>query len=1089
MALAELAIRRKVTIAMATLAVTLFGFVSLSRLKVNLLPDLAYPTLTVRTELTGAAPLEVENLISRPIEEAVGIIRNVRSVRSVSRSGQSDVILEFAWGTNMDVAGIEVRERLDILPLPDDVRRPLILRFDPSTEPILRLALIDTANESTQADVDRLKSLRRFADERLKPDLESVAGTAAVKISGGFEDEVQVTVDQNKIAQLGLDVRNIAQRIGAENVNLSGGRLEQGSQRYLVRTVNEFVTLEAMADAVIATVEGRAVRLRDVATVNRAYKERTAITRFDGRECIELALYKEGDANTVQLADAVNLRIEKLRGNLPANSELRGIYDQSRFIANAVNEVRDAAVWGGLLAVLVLYLFLRDARATLVAGIVIPVTVVGIFVAMYGFKLTLNVMSLGGIALSIGMLIDNSVVILESIARKREQGLSAAAAARDGTAEVAMAVTASTLTTVAVFFPLVFVSGIAGQLFRDQALTVTFAQLLSLLTSLTLVPMLAAWRSDSVHAPSDAHTETWKFFWRTKKDHLRSVATAMGGDQSQRRSWLLPLTSLRAFARTVAALIACLLAPGVHATQRLYQWSAAAYPDALRFALAHRVWVAAAGAFFLLVTVLALPLLRTELIPQLTQGEFSVRVRLAAGAPLSSTDATMRNVQLAAAALPGVERSYAVAGTGNRLDANPVDSGENVGEVTVRLRQPAGSKDEDAAMLALRSKLDAIPGVQYEFRRPALLSLSTPIEIVLAAEDLERLGSASRTLLDAMRRSGAFADLRSSIEGGHPEIQIVFDQERASQLGLNVRDIADRVVSSVRGDVATRYRWRDRKIDVLVRTLDARDATLEDVRRLIVNPGSDRAVPLTAVADVRLANGPAEIRRGNQERVAILSASPADDNLGRATDIARQLLANSSLPAGVTGTVTGQSEEMTDSFRSLIFAFGLAVFLVYLVMASQFESLLHPFVILFTIPMGMIGAVWALIVTGISLNAVALIGFILLAGIVVNNAIVLVDAINLAREQAYGHIEAIVQAGQKRLRPILITSISTIIGLVPMALGLGEGAEIRRPMAVTIIGGMLIATFMTLFIIPVLYSLLDRSSRRATSSAIESAAV
>ncbi len=1078
MQLAELAIRRKVTVAMATVALTLFGFVSLSRLKVNLLPDLSYPTLTVRTELTGAAPLEIENLLSRPIEEAVGVIRNVRSVRSISRSGQSDVVLEFAWGTDMDVAGIEVRERLDILPLPTDVQRPLILRFDPSTEPVLRLALVDLANKTARADVERLKALRQFADERLKPDLEAVDGTAAVKISGGFEDEVQILVDQEKLTQLRLDVQTVAQRIGAENVNLSGGRLEQGAQRYLVRTVNEFKTLDAMADAVIATVDERPVRLRDVATVARAYKERTAITRYDGRECIELALYKEGDANTVQLAAAVTAKLELLRKSLPVDSELRSTYDQSRFISSAVGEVRDSAIWGGLLAVFVLYFFLRDARATLVAGIVIPVTVIGIFVAMYGFKLTLNIMSLGGIALSIGMLIDNSVVILEAIARKREKGMPAYEAARDGTAEVAMAVTASTLTTVAVFFPLVFVSGIAGQLFRDQALTVTFAQLLSLLASLTLVPMLTAWRTNDTEYAAIDTRRTWTDVLGEKRQVLARMATGLRFAVTSGPWWARPIATLRSCAGLVAALAGMALLPFVHATQRLYHCTSEHYPGLLRQALENRGAVAGGGLVLLALTAAATPWLRTELIPQLAQGEFSVRTRLAAGAPLASTDRVMRELQAATRKLPGVERSYAVAGTGNRLDANPVDSGENIGEIAVTLQPPAGATEEQATMSALRKTLEATPGVQFEFKRPALFTLATPVEIVLSGYELQRLSVAAQALRDRMQQSGAFDDLRSSIEGGHPEIQITFDQERASQLGLRVRDIADRVVASVRGEVATRYRWRDRKIDVLVRSIDARDATAEDVRSLIVNPGADKPVTLAAVADVRLATGPAEIRRANQERVAILSASPAGGNLGRATAVARQLLNDTPLPPGITGTVTGQSEEMSDSFRSLLFAFALAVFLVYLVMASQFESLLHPFVILFTIPMGLIGAVWALLITGISLNAVAFIGLILLAGIVVNNAIVLVDAINQARDTGLDKLDAIIVAGQTRLRPILITSISTILGLVPMALALGEGAEIRRPMAVTIIGGMLVATFMTLIVIPVLYSLLDRAPRR-----------
>lgn len=1105
MQLVDFAIRRRVTIAMATVALVLLGGISLSRLKINLLPDLSYPTLTIRTELPGAAPLEVENLVSRPIEEAVGIIRNVRTVRSVSRSGQSDVVLEFLWGTDMDFAGIEVRERLDLLQLPLEASRPLLLRFDPSTEPVMRLALVDAgAAAAAGTSEERLKFLRRFADDRLKPDIESIEGSAAVKVSGGYEDEIHVHADQERLAQLGLSIQHVAQRIGAENVNLSGGRLEQGTQRFLVRTVNEFETLEAMADAVIATVDARPVYLKDVARLERGHKDRTAITRLDGRECIELAVYKEGDANTVQLAQAVRARLESLRKSLPAQTELVGVYDQSEFIAGAIGDVRDAALWGGLLSILVLYLFLRDARATVVTGVVIPVTVIGIFVLMYGFGLTLNIMSLGGIALSVGMLVDNAVVILESIARKREAGLPALQAAREGTREVAMAVTASTLTSVAVFFPMVFVSGIAGQLFRDQALTVTFAQLLSLLVGLTLVPMLAAARrgADAPAAPPAALTPPAGP--RARAAALAAAVAAIGrnlrppaaapadreGNPPRRRAlpvravrWLLrpvalaPLLLvrvLRILADLLGKLLALLLAPFVSGTHRAYSALERRYPAALAWSLAHRrgVLAAAFGAFAL--TVLALPYLHTELIPQVAQGELSVRLRLAAGAPLETTDRAMQAAQAAAAQLPNLERSYAVAGTGNRLDANPVDAGENTGKLDVSLRSPVDRRTEEQALQALRAQIAGLPGVQYEFSRPALFTLTTPIEVVLAGYDLERLAAAAADVRARMEASGAFRDVRSTIEEGHPEIQIVFDQERASQLGLTVREVADRVVSSVRGDVATRYRWQDKKIDVLVRSVDTRAASIEEVRNLIVNPGAARPVPLAAVADVRLAIGPAEIRRADQERVAVISAAPAGDDLGAATAAAERILAETVLPPGLASSVSGQSEEMQQSFRSLGLAFVLAVFLVYLVMASQFESLLHPFVILFTVPMGLTGAVWALFATGTTLNAVALIGLIMLAGIVVNNAIVLLDAINQARERGLPKHEAIVQAGRVRLRPILITSVSTILGLLPMAWGFGEGAEIRRPMAITVIGGLVLATVLTLIVIPVLYAVLDR---------------
>jgi HAE1 family hydrophobic/amphiphilic exporter-1 len=1061
MQLIDFAIRRRVTIVMCTVAIALFGLVSLSRLKVNLLPDLSYPTLTVRTELPGAAPLEMETLITRPVEEAVGIIRNVRQVRSVSRSGQSDVILEFVWGTDMDVAGIDVREKLDLLQLPLEAKRPLLLRFDPSSEPVLRLAFLDTESQAGEDNVERLKALRRFAEDRLKPDLEAVEGSAAVKVSGGYEDEVQVLVDQQKLAQLGLSIDTVTRRIRAENVNLSGGRLEQGMQRFLVRTLNEFETIEQMANAIIATRDGQPIYLRDVATVTRGYKDREAITRVDGREAIELAVYKEGDANTVQLAEGVTERIGELEKSLPDGTTIRTVYDQSKFIAAAIGEVKSAALLGGLLAILVLYAFLRDARATLITGIAIPVSVLGTFVLMYAFDLTLNIMSLGGIALAVGMLVDNAVVVLESIVRKREHGLPRPEAARLGTKEVATAVMASTLTSIAVFFPMVFITGVAGQLFKDQSLTVTFALVFSLVVALTLVPMLAAGRPASTSTTSEPGAAEAAPRRPGRFDRAMSAIAA----------------GLRWCGTWLARALKLALSPLVRLAQGLNAWADRRYPSALRWALGHPGAVlGAAAALFAFTLLVIAPRLGTELIPQMSQGEFNVDLRLPPGAPLEQTDRSLLAAQQLGAGLGNVALAYSVAGTGNRLDANPVDAGENTGRLSITLDAGSGRAEEDAAMEQMRVGLDQLPGVQYRFGRPSLFALSTPLEVVVAGYDLERLQLAAEQVRLRMEADGRYSDVKTTVEAGNPEIQIVFDQERASQLGLVVRDIADRVVNSVRGEVATRYKLREKQIDVLVRSVDTRAASIEEVRNLIVNPGSDFPVPLSAVADVRLDVGPAEVRRIGQERVAVISANLAQGDLGSAVESLRSIVANVELPVGTNAFLSGQSEDMDDSFRSLQFVLLLAVFLVYLVMASQFESLLQPFVILLTIPLAVIGAIWALWLTGTTLNVVAYIGLIMLAGIVVNQSIVLIDAVNQARERGLPKLEAIIEAGRVRLRPILITKLTTILGLLPMALGIGEGAEVRAPMAITVIGGVLLTTFLTLLVIPVVYSVLDRKS-------------
>ncbi|TDJ13596.1 MAG: efflux RND transporter permease subunit [Gammaproteobacteria bacterium] len=1052
--LIEIATERRVTIMMSVVAIVLFGLVSLSRLKVNLLPDISYPTVTVRTELTGAAPIEIESLLTKPIEEAVGVIRNVRLVRSVSRAGQSDVTLEFSWGTDMDIAGVDVREKIDILDLPIEAQRPLLLRFDPSSEPIMRLGLLQKDEDGAKGTTSEssLKALRRLAEDQIKNELEAEEGTAAVKVSGGLEDEIQIQVDQQKLSQLGISIQQIAQRIRAENVNLSGGRLEEGNQRFLIRTINEFQSVEEFASAIVANVAGRPIYLGDVATVKRGYKEREAITRVKGRESVELAVYKEGDANTVQVANRIERRLQQIQKSLPDNLELVKIYDQSKFIASAINDVTTAAIFGGILAIIVLYGFLQDSRATSIIAVAIPISVIGTFLLMYANSISLNIMSLGGIALAIGMLVDNAIVVLENIFRKREQGESTLEAARNGTAEVSGAVIAATLTTIAVFFPMVFISGIAGQLFRDQALTVTFALVFSLIVALTLIPMLAALGSGYRYEDVKEDTPAGRF---TKIVALvvRGLAWVFG-----KVRWLFWLI---------------LWAPS-WLLQRLYKAVATIYPNMLAWSLGHRAIILSGAAAIFVATMLLIPRLGTELIPQLSQGEFSVALRLPPGAPLADTDRAIQATQRATRDIDNVELSFSVAGTGNRLDANPVEAGENTGTLSITMTPGSGRKEENEAMDVMRHVLSRLPGVQYEFSRPALMSFASPLQIEVSGYNLDALAAVNQAIVAAMSASDRFTDIKTTVEPGNPEIQIVFDQERAAKLGLAVRDIADRVVANVRGEVATRFTWRDKKIDVLVRSVDTRNASIEELRKLIVNPTAERPVTLEAVADIRVSRGPSEIRRIAQERVALITANLGYGDLGAAAAEARSIIDRTPMPSGITAMVSGQNEEMQASFQSMQFALGLAVFLVYLVMASQFESLIHPFVILFTIPLALVGAVLALFLTGTTVNIVALIGVIMLAGIVVNNAIILVDLINQLRSSGAEKTEAIMEAGRARLRPILMTTLTTALGLLPMAIGFGEGAEVRTPMAITVIGGLLVSTLLTLIVIPVMYSLLDR---------------
>jgi HAE1 family hydrophobic/amphiphilic exporter-1 len=1082
MKLIDFSIRRKVTIAMFTIGIILFGFVSLSRLKINLLPELSYPTLTVRTEFKGAAPAEVENLISKPIEEALGVVKNVQQVRSISRSGQSDVTLEFAWGTDMDFASIDVREKIDALQLPLEAERPVILRFDPTLDPIMRYAFFikdkqpekdKTVNFASYQDkitseshINKLKQLRRYADEQIKKDLQSAGGVASIKISGGLEEEIEVAINQDRLAHLAIPIDRVTQVLGAENVNLSGGRLEEGTQQYLVRTLNQFQTIDNIRNVVVTTQNGNPVYLKDLADISQGYKEREAITRLNGQEAVEIAIYKEGDANTVNVADNVKSQMKNISERLPEGMAMSKVYDQSTFISSAVSEVVDAGIIGGILAIIILFLFLRNFWATVIISLSIPVSVIATFNLMYGNEITLNIMSLGGIALGIGLLVDNSIVVLENISRHREMGKSPLKAASDGAGEVGTAVVASTLTTIAVFFPLVFVHGIAGQLFRDQALTVTFSLLASLVVAITLIPMLSslAGREKS----------------EVKKPDLRKPKTKFGRWMRTARIFVfdtIPTYIVSGISKTVNVIskgAMFVLNPFLNAFEKGFTSIEDRYPDFLRWSLRHRFMVISFAFLSLLGSLMLVPQLGMELIPSLSQGEFNVEFNLPPGTPIEQTDRALQKVQQAAQDVEPINTTFAVAGTGNKMDANPNQGGENWGELNVTLSSGAGRSLEERTMDALRTDLQRIPGLEYKFSRPALFTFKTPVEVEIAGYDLDDLKKVSNKILQKISENDRFTDVKSTMEQGSPEIQITFDRPKAATLGLQVHEVADLVVSKVRGDVATRYSWRDQKIDVLVRAQKKDRSTFSDIQNLIVNPNSKFPIPLSSIANIEVATGPSEIRRVAQQRVAIVSANLNYGDLASAAEEIRDIIDQTITPTGIQAQVTGQNEEMAESFKSLLFALSLAVFLVYLVMASQFESLLHPFIILFTIPLALVGAILGLWITGSSISVVVFIGLILLAGIVVNNAIVLIDLINQLRQRGKSKIQAILEGGKSRLRPILMTTLTTTLGLLPLAIGIGDGAELRAPMAITVIGGLVIATLLTLIVIPTMYAIMDR---------------
>lgn len=1104
MRVVSFATRRPVTVFIFALAAVVFGGVAFRDLAVDLLPDITYPSLTVQTGYEGAAPVEMETLITRPVEDAVGVVNGVNRVISSSRADISEVTLEFSWGTNMDFASLDVRERLDQVRLPIAADRPVLLRYDPSLDPILRMGLAGGGSD--------LIALRLLAEEDLKRKLERLEGVAAVVVSGGLEEEIQVEIDERRLTSLGLTMNQVMNRLAQENVNLTGGRLRDGQTDYLVRTINELLRPEEMREIVIDRSQGAIVRLEDIARVYQGAREREVITRIDGNEAVEIAVYKEGGTNTVTVASAVLERVEGLVEEIKQidpQLELSVLTDQSRYIRDSVSAVIETALIGGSLAIVVLFLFLRSAPKTLIIGISIPVSVVATFFLMYVAGVSLNIMSLGGITLGIGLLLDNSIVVLEAIQRRRDQGLGVVEAARAGASEVGRAVIASTITTVCVFVPIVFVEGVAGQMFGDQALTVTFSLLVSLGVALTVIPMLASRRFFAAGAEVEAVESAGRSNPVTRA--ISGLFSALGVG--------IALVVKHVF-RGVAAVMSVLLRPVLAAFDALLQGITAVYARVLRGALRHPVLVVLVAVVLLAGSVQLVGSLGSELVPELIQGEFYVDAELAPGSRLEVTDRRLALIDEWVRDFReelGVQSVYTVVGTSNEQGGAAGERRENIGQVNVRMEAPIDAEREELVMSRIRTLIDAenasfagqappVAGaasapagaagagsllgddsLKYRFGRPTYFSFRSPVEVQIRGHNLALLEVLADQVAARMREVEGLVDVKSSTEGGNPELQIIFDRERLSTLNYTVAELGAVIRSKVQGDIATDIVREDRNIEVRIRADEGFRDSVRDLRNLNVRQSGAVPLPLSAVAEVIETEGPAEIRRSDGGRVALIEANIVGRDLGSVSDDIQAILDSTRFPVGFDYSVGGQRQEMERSFDSMRLAILLAVFMVYLVMASQFESLLHPFVILFAVPFSIIGAIGILYLTRTPVSIVVLIGGILLAGIVVNNAIILIDYTNRLRRAGKAKIDALREACLVRLRPILMTTSTTVLGLLPMALGLGEGAELRTPMALTVVGGLLTSTLLTLVVIPALYLLLDFHKRDADPEAVAEA--
>jgi HAE1 family hydrophobic/amphiphilic exporter-1 len=1023
MKLINFSVNRPVTILMIIFIILILGFVSFTNLAIDLFPEFNLPYMMVLTNYEGAGPEEIENLVTRPLEETLATISGVDEIFSESISGSSMIFIAMNWGTDMDFAGLEIREKLDLITafMPSEVEKPMIFKMDPSMMPILEIGV------SGEEDLAYLKDL---VDNKIVDRLLRIEGVASVNTTGGLIREIQVLIDPNRLNAYGLSIDQITATLSTENINFSTGQVIDGNKEYLVRTIGQYDDVEDIKKVVIPLPRGGQIFLSELGEVKDTHKEVSQLTRLNGEPSIGIHVVKQSKTNTVQVANKVKKELSLLEKELPGNIKINYGFDQSRYISMAINDLVRNIIIGGCLAVVILLLFLRNIRSTLVIAFAIPICIISTFILIYFNKLTLNMMTLGGMALGVGMMVDCSIVVLENIYRHGQEGYSKIEAAKKGASEVSSAITASTLTTLAVFLPIVFLEGIASELFKELALTISFALAMSLLVALTLIPMFAS-KLLVINGNGDNSNKSRKntpIKWASKK---------MGD---------------------------------------FLDWLNKIYGNVLSWALGHRKTVIVFVTIALIGSFALVPMIGMSFIPSMDSGEIYINLKLSRGTQLEETNKTTIEVEDFLSSIPEVKTIFTtVAPPRDGLFGSGAAEQANLRVMLVDKKQ----RNRSSAKVAedIRSYLATIPGVEYGVTASDASLHDTgmsPIQVKVKGSNLETLERLSEEIKSVIETIPGTREVETTAVEGNPEYRIYVNRDRAAQYGLSVAQIAGNARTILDGQVATRLRTGDTEIDVKVMYPEEYRNNLKSLEDSYITSPTGVRVPLSMVAEIKMDTGPIRITRENQIRTYTVNAQLLDRDLGSVmNEIQEKIDSEIQVPRGYTIEYGGEMEEMTDAFSSLFLALILAIILVYMVMASQFESLMHPFVIMFAMPTTLIGVILGLALTGKEFSVPTFIGVIMLAGIVVNNAIVLVDYINILRRRGLDKTEAILKAGPIRLRPILMTTLTTVLALIPTAIGMGEGAETSAPMAIAVIAGLTVSTVFTLVLIPVIYTLFD----------------
>jgi HAE1 family hydrophobic/amphiphilic exporter-1 len=1025
MKITQLSIKRGVTFAMIYLIAFGFGLFSLGRLNVDLYPKLEFPVIAIITQYTGVGPFDIETVITRPIEEVVASVENIEKITSNSTQGLSLVTLEFSWGTDMDQAEIDVRNNLEFVrdALPDDISEPMVFAFDPSQQPILYLAV--------SSDIHGQAELRRISEHDIEPRIERIPGVAASTTMGGMRREIKILANPGQMRAHNVSIQQLVMALQMNNLQLPSGWIDDPKQEFTLQTAGEFKDLVQIEQTAVSMINGSVVQVKDVANVIDGFAEQRQKVWNNNKPSVMLVVQKQSDDNTVAVCEAVTGQISNIESVLPRGVHIETIIDFSTFINRSMSNLGNTAVQAVLLTLLVLLFFLQNIRSSLIVAISIPVSIVVTFAVMDQAGLTLNIISMAGLALAVGLLVDNSIVVLESIFRKREEGEKIREAANSGTSEVAMAITASTLTTLAVFIPVLFVPGIAGELFGDMVFTIVFSLTVSLIVALTLIPLLAS-----------------RFLVIRKKLKSSETLEKIG------RRIKIWLNDLQVF-----------------------------YGGALNWALNNRKTVIFSSLGLFILSVIAVANMGGEFLPENDMGFIAVAVDRTPGTSLESMEKSMHELnKIIMDNVPELEIVYTNFGQGEGMMALFSARGSSEGDITLRLTK-LSERERDMFEIqdALRDKFNNLPDVDARFEdrgQSAMMGFGADIMIEIFGHDLDVAEALGHQIAKKVSTIDGIVHVETSFKESAPELRVNIDRQRLSDLGLSTTQVGQIISTSILGTVASRFRDAGDEFDIRVQLEKSARTNKEDIENIMIQTPIGNQIPLRSIAEVVYTKAPKQIIREDQERMVSVNISISGRDLQSVTEDVLASLRQVSVPNDFRIELGGTAEEQQESFGYLGLAFLTAILLTYMVMASQFESLLDPFIIIFTIPLSFIGVALALVLTGTSLSIMALIGIVMLVGIVVNNGIVLVDYINQLRERGRNLTDAIMEGGRVRMRPVLMTALTTILAMLPLALGLGEGGESWAPMARSVMGGLTVATVLTLIVVPVIYMTIELLSEK-----------